>query len=348
MNVNSDMLSDIISGHKERMINLKKYYPFFKLSEVSFSQLEAGKYEALDMGYILMAVIRFFIEQNNFREKDVLYSEYENFVIQIIKNDFQLELTISDYANVAQYIFDKLTNEGKPFDFEYFDPVDRKKKVSRVRIIDSYIKDNIVKYSITSEAVEFYLDTKEIKDESRISVAQLLLEKMIRSQNFRGGVEVVARINEEVNRLKLKKDEVVSILSSDVFAGLKAYEDFVNTGMKWFEEEERLFKKNRILIENALKKLSANSNDDSSYYKTINDIYELENQLKHCILAHHGELEYGSPKKPALAEALALNFADTTDAKMETMIEALNAGGEIKGWLGFNRFLDSNIRRTTE
>ena len=26
---------------------------------------------------------------------------------------------------------------------------------------------------------------------------------------------------------------------------------------------------------------------------------ELENQLKHCILAHHGELEYGSPKKPA-------------------------------------------------
>ena len=70
--------------------------------------------------------------------------------------------------------------------------------------------------------------------------------------------------------------------------------------------------------------------------------------VKHCILAHHGELEYGSPKKPALLEALALNFADTTDAKMETMIEALNAGGEIKGWLGFNRFLDSNIRRTTE
>ena len=71
-------------------------------------------------------------------------------------------------------------------------------------------------------------------------------------------------------------------------------------------------------------------------------------ELKHCILAHHGELEYGSPKKPALLEALALNFADTTDAKMETMIEALNAGGENKGWLGFNRLLESNIRRTTE
>nr|MCR4999455.1 HD domain-containing protein [Lachnospiraceae bacterium] len=43
------------------------------------------------------------------------------------------------------------------------------------------------------------------------------------------------------------------------------------------------------------------------------------NELVHCILAHHGELEFGSPKKPALAEAIALSFADNTDAKMETM-----------------------------
>lgn len=74
----------------------------------------------------------------------------------------------------------------------------------------------------------------------------------------------------------------------------------------------------------------------------------LASELKHCILAHHGELEYGSPKKPALLEALALNFADNTDAKMETMIEALYAGGANKGWLGYNRLLETNIRKTTE
>ena len=74
---------------------------------------------------------------------------------------------------------------------------------------------------------------------------------------------------------------------------------------------------------------------------------KLATELKHCILAHHGELEYGSPKKPALLEALALNFADNTDAKMETMIEALRSGGDNKGWLGYNRLLESNIRKTT-
>lgn len=71
-------------------------------------------------------------------------------------------------------------------------------------------------------------------------------------------------------------------------------------------------------------------------------------ELKHCILAHHGELEYGSPKKPAIIEALALNFADNTDAKMETMIEVLRGAGDNNGWLGFNRLMDTNIRKTTE
>ena len=73
---------------------------------------------------------------------------------------------------------------------------------------------------------------------------------------------------------------------------------------------------------------------------------KLANELKHCILAHHGELEYGSPKKPALLEAVALNFADNTDAHMQTMMEALKAGGDNQGWLGYNRLLESNIRRT--
>ena len=52
---------------------------------------------------------------------------------------------------------------------------------------------------------------------------------------------------------------------------------------------------------------------------------KLANELKHCIVAHHGELEYGSPKKPALMEAMALNLADNTDARMETLTEIFAA-----------------------
>lgn len=75
---------------------------------------------------------------------------------------------------------------------------------------------------------------------------------------------------------------------------------------------------------------------------------KLEHELIHCILAHHGELEYGSPKKPALIEALALNLADNADAKLETMTEILKGAGDNMGWLGYNRFMESNVRRTSD
>ena len=71
----------------------------------------------------------------------------------------------------------------------------------------------------------------------------------------------------------------------------------------------------------------------------------LASELKHCILAHHGEYEYGSPKKPALFEAVALNMADNTDAKLEMMTEIF---GNVTGteWLGYNRVFESNLRGT--
>lgn len=74
---------------------------------------------------------------------------------------------------------------------------------------------------------------------------------------------------------------------------------------------------------------------------------KMASELCHCILAHHGELEYGSPKKPALMEAIALNMADNTDAKMQSFREALKGAGENEGWLGFNRLFESNIRKTS-
>lgn len=46
---------------------------------------------------------------------------------------------------------------------------------------------------------------------------------------------------------------------------------------------------------------------------------EQEVQILHCILSHHGEYEYGSPKIPKTKEALLLHLIDTMDSKMEPL-----------------------------
>ena len=72
----------------------------------------------------------------------------------------------------------------------------------------------------------------------------------------------------------------------------------------------------------------------------------LANQLKHMVIAHHGELEYGSPKKPELIEAVALHYIDNLDAKIKTFSTMLEGAEGQDDWIGYQRLFESNIRRT--
>lgn len=91
------------------------------------------------------------------------------------------------------------------------------------------------------------------------------------------------------------------------------------------------------------------ANKVMDYIRSINKFpSKLANELIHCILAHHGELEYGSPKKPATIEAMALHFADNADAKLQTMNELLNSSDSKQEWLGYQRIFETNIMRSTK
>jgi len=65
----------------------------------------------------------------------------------------------------------------------------------------------------------------------------------------------------------------------------------------------------------------------------------------HSILAHHGEYEFGSPKRPKTIEAFILHCADNMDAKVK-MFEDLTKADAPGKWVGYNRILERNIRKT--
>ncbi len=46
--------------------------------------------------------------------------------------------------------------------------------------------------------------------------------------------------------------------------------------------------------------------------------------LLHCIVSHHGELEWGSPKRPKTIEALILHHVDNLDAKVKGFLEIVD------------------------
>lgn len=59
---------------------------------------------------------------------------------------------------------------------------------------------------------------------------------------------------------------------------------------------------------------------------------ELALRLRHAILSHHGELEWGSPKRPSTLEALILHHVDNLDAKVAGFGEIVRryAGPDVK------------------
>ena len=73
---------------------------------------------------------------------------------------------------------------------------------------------------------------------------------------------------------------------------------------------------------------------------------ELRLQLLHLLVAHHGKVEFGSPKVPMTLEALVLHYLDDLDSKIEVMT-ALSADETIgdSDWTAYNQMLERYVYR---
>ena len=73
---------------------------------------------------------------------------------------------------------------------------------------------------------------------------------------------------------------------------------------------------------------------------------QLKHMIQHCILSHHGLLEYGSPKTPRTLEALLLHYADNMDAYVKMFEDAVEADNTQGAWVGYHRVMERNLRKT--
>lgn len=74
--------------------------------------------------------------------------------------------------------------------------------------------------------------------------------------------------------------------------------------------------------------------------------HQLKSLLKHCILAHHGEYEFGSPKRPKTIEAFILHCVDELDAKLKIYEDMIASDSTLGNWVGYHKMLARNIRNS--
>lgn len=80
--------------------------------------------------------------------------------------------------------------------------------------------------------------------------------------------------------------------------------------------------------------------------KIENFPHTLQSLLKHAILAHHGEYEFGSPKLPMTIESHLLHAADNMDAKAKVYEDAIASDATPGPWLGYHKLLARYLRNS--
>jgi 3'-5' exoribonuclease len=76
---------------------------------------------------------------------------------------------------------------------------------------------------------------------------------------------------------------------------------------------------------------------------------ELAMLLKHIVLSHHGEYEFGSPKRPKIQEAIIINYLDDLSAKINNFQATLKKENVGEGeWTAYSKMHDRYLYRQTE
>lgn len=71
---------------------------------------------------------------------------------------------------------------------------------------------------------------------------------------------------------------------------------------------------------------------------------ELVLRLKHMIVSHHGQYEYGSPKLPMTLEAVALHHLDNLDAKLHSFEQLIRDDPNVESpWTSFHHSLGRKL-----
>lgn len=68
--------------------------------------------------------------------------------------------------------------------------------------------------------------------------------------------------------------------------------------------------------------------------------------LKHIILSHHGEYEFGSPKRPKIQEAIIIHYLDDLTAKLNNFQATIKKENVAEGgWTAYNKMHDRYLYR---
>lgn len=298
-----------------RMINLKKYDPYFMLKRSN------KKYPDIDMCCIVLGLLGYLLYEVEIKQKNIIYSDIQDFLLEYTKVTFNKTWEIEEIRDFTDYILNKMQNDGSPFIYDVLNVEKQKMEEHYVRYITFSYNEAVDKncYSITTEGIDFYLQTKEFSEESKVTIHLLLLKKMIENNDYSSALNQIISVNAEVRKLVLEKKVIVESLITNGIRALPTYEVYKNKILTKCYEEKDLFAATETTINGLLIHLKEIEPDAMTNQEKLAQfkLQEIGDELKTTIEIHNllinQTVELGRQKEEILLGKRANSFKEKFD-----------------------------------
>ncbi len=235
-------MQNTINECDARMASLRKFVPFFEVDRLNST---SQKYKRYDMGVICMAFISFMFYEGKLKSKNLTFEELALFLGEIVENFYGYCMDSDEIKEFTSYCIDKMGNDGLGYDSNHYSPVEKKvyDRGDTVRYIESSFnqKTEGFNYFLTTEAIDFFLQTKEFGEESKVTIHLLLLKKLIENSEYDSALISLNNVCAEVIKQISLVSDLESLLLYGGKSGYEAYTKYMESANKRFIDEKELF-----------------------------------------------------------------------------------------------------------
>ena len=287
--MNGDYFKIVDTTIKEGTIRFKavtKYYPFFKIMNKKYENKE---FKEISPCEICMGLISFLFYEGKLKAKHITFIDIKEYLNVFLDKVYNIQLKEEVLYEFTINTIDIIQNtEGKGFviNFPKFMPSAQNIKY----VISKSNNLGIKEYELTTSAIDFFLETKEFGEESKITISLLILKKLIEHNEYESALISLTNVNAEVIKQISKVYEIELGLMYSGELGYKTFLNYRELADKHQADEEELFVQTmeeiRVLREDYASKIS--KEELKEYEKNaFNCLDEMDKELIKTVELHH-------------------------------------------------------------
>lgn len=177
---------EILQGYSKRVNTIGSYY-FLVSSFINRNKFK--NYTNEEFFNITMQFLCFIFEKSIKRE-NCLVQDLKEFLMELDVLVYKKGLREEEINELVSYFIKGLTNEGKAYNFEYYNFAEKINQEQNIRLIKSDIvqKEGLtyLSYSLTEQCYKIILGSKEYDEMFSIKVSQIIAKIRIENGDFKG------------------------------------------------------------------------------------------------------------------------------------------------------------------